>query len=409
MKNNFLLALFFIYAASSPAQVPNLLIYDHHQSQHFGASNIVTAHKLIYHHIEQLIPIKLWEEDNWLKKSGGIGYRAIKLGVTGFQVDVNAVLYQHEVFGHGSRMREFEFDNLRYSFKHFFPFDFGGTAGGTSTYPITFTQGLMISAGGVEGDLVLSEELEERFLTDGKLHYRQSLLFLVARNNLARYAKNNLTNSGDISSYISNLNRSLGPTSTNGEMMSGRKLFHQSLVVLLNPMQWYAMWNLGKNYLIDGESIMAAIPMIKWKNTSYLPSLNYNLTPFGGEFILNNYFLKNGRLLLVKARIGDATFRHFYGGGVKMLNLVNKETLKVNTAIDMWYQPSFTIGLSTGINSVQEALGFMIQSSFSYFPLKNNFKLGIHGQVGYKTRGYLMGENLDKGLVVRLGLAINVN
>ena len=83
---------------------------------------------MIYTNLSEVIPLKLRDETKTKNKILGIGYRALRFGVTSFQIDVNTVLLQHEVFGHGSRMREFDYTNLEYSFNHLFPFNFGGTA-----------------------------------------------------------------------------------------------------------------------------------------------------------------------------------------------------------------------------------------------------------------------------------------
>lgn len=388
------------------AQVPNLIIFDKDQSQQFGASNLLTIHNLAYHYLGEIVPVKIWDETKFVNKAAGIGYRALRLGVTGFQLDVNTVLFQHEVFGHGARFREFGFKEIQYTFNHFFPFNFGGTAGsGGKTYPVTSYQGLMILSGGVEGDQILSEQLEERIIAIGKFHYRQSLLFLVSRNNLLRYARKDINNSGDISSYANGLNNLYSHFSQNST--SAKSIFNQALVVLLNPMQLLSILNLGKDYLINGDTKKKEIPFIEFKNIKYIPSMNYNLTPFGGEFIINNYFSKNEKLLLIRVRKGDNTFANFYGGGIKILNLINKSNFKLNASSDFWVQPEYTIGLSNGIKTIDEGLGFMIKSSASYFPWIDK-KIGLYGQIGYKTNGYLMGEMLDKGILLRLGLALYI-
>ena len=406
MKYYILIISFLFTRLSLFCQLPSLVIYDNNQSHQFGANNLLTAHKIIYQNLNEIIPTKLWDESNLFKKAGGISYRALRLGATGFQIDVNTVLIQHEVFGHGSRMREFEYSNIKYTFNHIFPFNFGGTAGGRSSFPNSPTQRILVSSGGVEGDLILSEKLEESVLITEKLHYRQSSLFLVSRNNLLRYSRRDIRNFGDISSYVNQINSKY---STTQNEISVRNIFNQALVTLLNPLQLYALLNLSKDYLIDASLTPMKLPFIKIKKVNYLPSLNFNLTPFGGEFIFNNHFVKNEKLLLLRARFSDSRFANFYGGTIKYLNWINTESIKLNASIDLWNQPSYSIGSPNELEQINEGFGFMTKSSVNYFPVSKFHKIGIHGEIGYKTNGYVMGEKLGQGLILRVGIAIKLN
>jgi hypothetical protein len=59
------------------------------------------------------------------------------------------------------------------------------------------------------------------------------------------------------------------------------------------------------DYLIDvntGGPKMASIHFSKFNN---LPSMGYNLTPFGSEFIFTNYFFTNEQSLQVNLKYGD--------------------------------------------------------------------------------------------------------
>ncbi len=404
MKKCLLNIIALLITTTVTAQIPNLLIYDKTQTQQFGAANLNTLHKLSYKIIDQVIPAKIWDESKPINKIGGIGYRAVKLGIIGFQLDVNTVLYQHEVFGHGSRMREFEYENINYRFNHFFPFGFGGSASGSSTFINSATQGLMRISGGVEGDLRLSEQLEESILASSKLHYRQSSLFLISRNNLLRYARSNLSGNGDISSYVSSINSKYNQSSSS---ISVKNIFNQALTVLLNPLQFYALLNLSKDYLFNGDSSYKEVKFININQVQFLPSINYNLTPFGGEYIINNYFKRHKKLLLLRVKIGDNTFANYYGGNLKILNLIYTNQVRANVGIGFWNQPKFLLGTASGLIEKDDGFGYVLKGSVSYFPVRTTNKIGIYGQVGYKTSGYLMGEMLQKGIILRVGMAID--
>ena len=317
-----ILYLFFV-STFTFSQSPYNLIYDTNQSQYFGAENIATFHSFIYRGFDKFIPHRLSDEKTFLKKTVGIGYRFAKLSLVDFQIDFLLALTQHEVFGHGSRMRELGYIDIHYNLSPLPPFGRGGSYA-SADYPIDFIgtkyQRMAISFSGNEGNLVLSENLEERMLMKNNIHYREALLFWTSRNNLLAYSISTLflNDEGDILSYIKILNPG------NEIKYDDKKLFLHNLTAVLNPIQLYSVWTMTNTYLLKGESRLEKFPTFKIKEYQYVPSINFNLTPFGSEFLINQYLIKNNRLLRAQIRIGENTFNNFYGGGIKCINLIRK-------------------------------------------------------------------------------------
>jgi len=391
----------------SNAQLSNNLIYDANKSQVFGSENLLITHKLIYGYFDKILPHKINSETNFKQKSLGISYRFAKLLLLDFQIDYLFALTQHEVYGHGSRMREFKFRNISYQLNLFPPYGRGGgLARGTPSFYLSKSQSLAIDFSGNEGNLILSNNYEDRMVLSGDIHYRQALQFLISRNTPLLYSS--VTHlfgvDGDIHDYVNGIN-----SGTN--KYSEKKLFLQNLVVLLNPMQYYSAWAIGKSYLLDGKSKLSRIPMINFGNKNSgsiksLPSLNFNLTPFGSEFILNNYLKKKNRLLKMQFRLGDPTFHNFYGGSLKLYNLIDNSRIQVHVRADSWFQPEFELGgESAQLEEVSEGIGFLGDVSFTVTPFKNTKNLGFYGSIGYKTNGYVMGEQLKDGAIIRFGLS----
>jgi hypothetical protein len=396
---------------SVKGQIPNHFIFDKNQSQQFGSENIITTHNLLYNFSDSLIPHKLWNEEKIGSKIGGIGYRAIKFGLLDFQIDWLLQLIQHEVFGHGSRFREFGYSDISYELDLLYPY---GQAEGHAhfnnpwQYLNTTTQITSHYLAGSEANNLMASNLEERMLLNNQIHYRQGSLYLISKNDFLLYLTATITNfenGGDMENYISSINPN---TPFGSGPYTSEKLFKQSLISLINPMQIYSAWAIGKNYLLDGNSTMPKIPTIKIKEIGYLPAFNYNLTPFGSEYILNQYFIKGNRLLTVKARLGDNTFHSFYGGGFKIANLIDKQKIKLGINLEGWQQPSFQLSGET-IKNVDEGFGVLANTAVSYFPFTKIKKFGVYSLIGYKTEGYVIGEQLDKGIILRFGLSLNLN
>jgi hypothetical protein len=401
----------FTFGASS-GQVPDHFLYDSRQSQHFGAENIITVHRILYKQQDSLIPARLWDEDAGHRKFFAIGYRMIKLGLLDLQVDYLLGLTQHEVFGHGGRYREFGYTKSSYNLSLAFPFGNGsGFARSGTPQPgrlSTGIEGLIKITGGNEANLVLADKIVPRILSKNQFHYRESLLYLISKNNLAAYIwldklkENGPIGGGDMASYVMSIN---AIHASPGKYYTLDKLARQSLVSLLNPIQLYSAFAIGKTYVLDGNERMNKIPAIKIKNIRYLPAIGYNLTPFGSEFILDQYFISEKTLFHWNTRVGDNTFHSFWGGGVRVYNFVNKPSLLLSADMKIWHQPSMALGGKT-IENTHGGLGFQATADVSFFPFKRARTFGLFTQAGYKTDGYVTGEQLNNGMIFRFGASL---
>ena len=143
--------------------------------------------------------------------------------------------------------------------------------------------------------------------------------------------------------------------------------------------------------------------MIKIGNVKYLPSVNLALTPFGSEFYLNNYFKCNHHTFKIYARYGDPKFENFWGAGASALNLFQNKCLYLNASSDMWSQPSLTLQSGNYSSRVTgKGFGGCVSATIGIKILNNKFN--IVAQTGYKTDGFLQGENLSKGFFIGAGI-----
>jgi hypothetical protein len=112
--------------------------------------------------------------------------------------------------------------------------------------------------GGNKANLVFADRLSSRAILQVAMHYQESVLYLVTKNNLVFYIWNDrlLSNlvklDNELNFYIMRLN-ALYSNENNGNY-STDKLSKQSLIFLLNPFQTYSVVSLAKDYLIDGNA-----------------------------------------------------------------------------------------------------------------------------------------------------------
>ena len=409
-----LLASSLFLATSCPAQSFNQLLFDGDQSQYFGAENLISLHKFLYRAEDRVLPDNFSDESTPGQKALGIGYRSTKLLLLDQKVDYLHFLIQHEVFGHGSRYRELGVTDLSYEIN--LPFPFGSGAGlTTSSFPSNFitssTERQMVTAAGMEANSLLAHQFEYRWLQDKAMHYRQSLLYLHSRNDVMLYIwsvklfnQDNTFSTKDPSSWVFDINQHFGSLDRSYSL---DRIAIQSLITLLNPFQLYAAFALGKTYLLDGNRYLKKLPTLQIGRLQYLPALSFNLTPFGSEFILNNYLQGEHRLIDIQVNIGDPLFHRFHMLSANVHDLFYSELYRVGLHIGAWDQPKVTLG-GTSISEHQGGIGGFCKLQLALFPIKRLQKFGLYSSVGYKTTGYLMGEKLDENMIIRFGAAFRL-
>ena len=108
-------------------------------------------------------------------------------------------------------------------------------------------------------------------------------------------------------------------------------------------------------YLWSGERDFE-FPMLELGSLKYLPALRFGLTPFGGEYHLDNFLVADKSVYSVEFRYGVPTFHTFWGVGVKAENVFRAEDFSISAAAHMWKQPSLFLG-GDNITSTNSGFG----------------------------------------------------
>jgi hypothetical protein len=411
IKLNPLLIFIFCLVGSATnhlfAQNQYNLTYDYHYSSICGAENLLTLHKATVSFEDRYLKPKFNNEKKPVQKAIGIFYRATKTIFLDDVIDHLTILTQHEIFGHGARYREYgRIDN---SFHLSLVPPYGNGHGFAQSGQLkdpdrksSECEDLMKTIGGNEANTVLSQHIIGNWLLRGSINYRESLLYLESANNLLAYIyltkySKKPSNGNDIMAYMWNMQIAYN----NGKVYTIDDLADQSLVGLINPFQFLSAFAFSYSYLLNGNDSLK-LPMIKIRNIGYLPALHYGLSPFGTEYYFDNYFVKNKKVLTAYYRLGDAKYFHFWGFGINTMDFFQYRNLIINPCFDIWKQPAFELG---GDKLVKHKAGYgcAFSSMFNWYFSKQS-KTGISMQLGYKTAGYLAGENLAGGIIFRAGL-----
>lgn len=384
-------------------------LWDKHQSSVANAENLISLHRILYEFENKTIKPSYWKENNFGGKILGVGYRFSKTILLDYQIDFLVHLLQHELFGHGYRYREFEYEDNSFNLNLAPPYGTGGgfARRGTPDYNRQLGQHeeIAIRSGGMEAAAVLARSLRRKWLIRGEINYRESLLYLSTFHDYSVYIiGTKLFDAGeeprnDVNNYLRAANASYGFTREENYQLSLKELAINSSINLVNTFQLFALYTYLKVYVYDGEESFT-YPTIGLGKTEWVPAVRFGLTPFGSEFIIENHLKSEKAIWEFDVRIGDNKLDNFWGGGVSYFKEISDKLL-VSTNADFWHQPAMELGGETTFKTNRGIGGRLIGEINLHF--NDSFPVGIYGQAGYKSTGFIEGERLDRGLIIRIG------
>ncbi len=389
----------------------NYLIWDNNFSNKAFGENLLSMNRLVHDAEAKIFKAKLFPEDNFMRKTGGIGYRFAKSILFDLPIDYFTGLAQHEVFGHGFYYRAYGFEENKFYMTPPPPYGAGGGSARRGTNKknrqLSTHESLSIDYGGVEAGAVMATSIQEKWLASGKVNTQQCLLFFTAYYQMAGYILNTDYNkeepSHDIKNYLAGINTYYGYPQLADYRLDIEYLKRRMIVKLANPMNILALYAYFKKYGFDGEPEME-FPFIKLLGWKYFPSIDWNLNPFGSEMVLTQY-LKNERMLFSgEFRLGDNKLNKFWGAGIGFSQIQFNRSWYLEGKLDFWNQPSLELG-GDRITMTKKGFGAGLKVAAHYRIFKENTPVFAFTELGYKTNGYLFGELLKSGSIVRIGLS----
>lgn len=327
---------------------------------------------------------------------------------------------QHEVFGHGYRIRSLKDAKVNgYSFDLPPPFGKGGGATYFSIGPeITIGEFQAIGIAGLEAEEILSQDIKKKFIKKGKISRKLSSLYVIARYSPLNYAlvpfepkeyyEDSISSGHDIEGYLATL-AVLYPS----QAMSVGTMVNSLMWNFLDPMTFYQIAG-HFYYIFTGKDMK--VPMIPLtKDLSYLPNVSVKLAPYGLETYVENYFLYKESLVSMYVKAGKFHPDDlYYGMGFEGENLWSYKEFSLGCRADVWMQPNFLFNWSfenvlDGV-APQEPFevsfkkipggSFALVGKYGFFENKISF----FADVGFKSKGYLPGYPLGSAPITRVGL-----
>ena len=380
------------------------IIYEPQLGQTFAAENVNAGFHLFNYVDSLVIPKEIIKKDNNYAKVINPIYRFGKLFLTNYLITDFVITMNHERFGHGYRTLEADgtINNIVYNL----PLPFTDKVSYISINRpsnLTQQQELMITLGGSETNLVLSDITRKNILLDEKFSYNYGLFYLYGSNDMPGYTAFVTAPAGDNNQYRNTLNYFYGEEKLTRKKMRTYAFFN----MLTDPLNFYAFKSIFYDYLIKGRGA-ADIKMIKLsERLKYLPRFRFEYTPYGPELVYQNYFKFDSKLIQLNFSHADGSFEPSWRIYTKIWNIKTFENLSFSLSGQIWNQPLIDFFKGDRLQQSQ-GLGSEIIVTTNYDLITNEHLLGFTMQVGYKSSGYSLGEQLDKGLVARGGLTFKL-
>ncbi len=393
------------------AQVRSTLMVDRGYSFKVGASNLLAVRRGVCLLESRFMKSRWFPEDSPGKKAAGMTYRLTKTVLVDNVVDHLAILIQHEVFGHGSRFREFGYSGSSYSLNLVPPYGSGrGTAYFGRSDPNrseTVHEEIAMRSGGSEANAVLAKSVLMKWMRCGQIPARETLLYLFAANDLSWYILRtrlgrNIRSGNDVNNFLRLVNRSEGYPFQNDYRLTLGSLAKQNAIHFLDPFQYVSLFTYLVTYVWSGEE-ERGLPMLRIGNIGYMPSFRLGLAPWGSEAYFENYVATSQRVVNFYFRRGFGTFHRFGGFGVQAISLMQSRRFSLDSGVDLWHQPRLLLG-GTEAKSTRGGMGVALSGTCYYRLSQKKPVIDLTVEMGYKTAGFLQGEQLRSGWIGRVGI-----
>jgi hypothetical protein len=224
-----------LWAAPAAAQVQYPVVVDGDMTTTSGVFTLLTIQRALGAGEDRLIPPKLFGEDTTGRRLLGTAYRLGRLVILDLPLDQLVVAVNHEVFGHGARLRELGATDIRYEFDA--PFPYGGGGGSTSFRfsdppPLTPAQELAIYISGIEAHNISARAIELRALARRRLHYREAWLYFWSLTSGLEYVREATDttepSSHDVNEFLRTFNGACAEAGC--EVLTSRQLRRRALI-----------------------------------------------------------------------------------------------------------------------------------------------------------------------------------
>ena len=401
-----LLALTTAPASAAQEVVPVLL--DTTMTVGAGATVTAAIGSAVARAEDAVIPSRVFGEHGLWRRTANITYRLLKLTYFDVPQEQWLMVANHELMGHGARLRE-RFDGpIGYTIDAPAPY---GPGGGSTFFrfdrePSPYEL-LAISAAGMEADAVAARLVAETAFRGGRMRPRDAIRYLAFELDTLNYVLNTGDEpeepGHDVSDFIQEYNDLA--TALGASSVTARTLRREVLVSLANPMLAFAVYGIGR-YVWNGAADVR-VPALTIAGVRYLPLIRYQLTPYGTEWAVTNHLAGRGWPTRVDVRVGRAPGTRPWGVGIERRNVAALRSWRVDAGMELWRQPTITAAPDALARALHFGMQVRSRAERPVVPIWfSSRRATLIVEVGAKTAGFVPGEPLRAGIVARAGVGL---
>ena len=357
---------------------------------------------------EAIVPVRLFNERGVARRGANVAYRVVKLLFFDIPQEQWLIVANHEVMGHGARLRERFDGSIRYRIDAPSPY---GNGGGTTFFRFdrqpTAAELLAVSAAGMEADAVAARIVAERAFARGHMPSRDAIRYLGFELDTLTYVLSTgddfdeEARGHDVAQFLRTYNEIAADAGA--RPLTARTVRREVLASLANPMVGLAAYSIGR-YLWNG-AMDVRVPALSIGGVRYLPLVRYQLAPYGTEWAVTNHLSAARWPTRIEVRVARAPGARPWGVGVERREIATWRSWRFDAGVDIWRQPG--IAARTGPAVQRPRLGIDVRSRAEreFLPVFfSEQRATVIIDVGAKTSGFVPGEPLGGGLVARVGM-----
>ena len=360
-----------------------------------------------------VVPDRLFDERGAGRRGANIAYRVTRLLLFDIPQERWLLVANHEVFGHGGRVRELIGGYLKYHIDAPPPY---GPGGGVTYYElpddVTVHEIQAISVAGMEVNGVSAGLISRRAFAAGRIAPRSGLRYLYFALDGFDYIQNTGDEpelpGHDVSDFLNIYN--ITAELVDAETLTPRTLRRQSFLNLADPMLASAAFSVAR-YLATGN-LDGPVFQIRLGPVRVMPGMKYRLTPFGTEWAITSDVASSGHAGYVGVRVGRAPLTSPWGLSAGYAG-VRLKSWHIDVELEGWRQPPLALGgqpdFGLGFIGADLEWGGQVRARaaspiVTFWGSQTPITLIV--DAGLKSVGFVPGEPLGAGLVLRAGLGL---
>lgn len=297
-----------------------------------------------------------------------------------------ATTLQHEVFGHGARVRDSGSGWKVKSYK----LGLSGSTGFRFNPNSPLQKMIAVNIAGMQSTEILGNKIKSRFVDRESINPVYGAAYIASAGDQLNYVLlTKYSGSGhDVKNYIMDMNKIYGQ-----DYLTKSKVKSNASLGLLDPFLYFSAYA-----LLSGQDFeYPMIPIGEWK---YLPGFRGVMTPYGLENKMINYFKTPSTPFQLGISQGKNKRGSSWSAELIVDRIFQSGNLDLGFNIATWNQPQL---FTANVLTAPKKQGYSGEANIK---LNLNETTAIYTSIGYKSAGFRLGYPMKSSALMRAGVAL---